>query len=153
MERRYKMGFDEKIFKFIYKNIIKLLNKTSNFTINGLEKYMKIQYSAKKIELQDINLIMKKGYKLYHRNSCTPLLISEEMILEQDYYATYLIYSNITDLPSKKDSMYVHTAYIIGSKDKIHADSFCIFNGNREITDSLEILCNNTLDDIKKRHL
>lgn len=63
------------------------------------------------------------------------------------------IYSNITDLPSKKDSVYVHTAYIIGSKDKIHADSFCIFNGNREITDSLEILCNNTLDDIKKRHL
>ena len=57
MERRYKMGFDEKIFKFIYKNIIKLLNKTSNFTINGLEKYMKIQYSAKKIELQDINLL------------------------------------------------------------------------------------------------
>lgn len=82
------MGFDEKIFKFIYKNIIKLLNKTSNFTINDLEKYMKIQYSAKKIELQDINLIMKKGYKLYHRNCSTPLLISEEMILDQDYYAT-----------------------------------------------------------------
>jgi hypothetical protein len=147
------MSFDENDFKIVYNDIVKCLNKKSNYTICDLEKYMKLKFGADKIELKDINKIMKKGYKLYHKNCDTPIQVSEDMILNEDYYATYIIFSNIMNIPTRKDSVYIHTAYMISSKDKKYAQSFCIFNGTKTITNSLEVLCNKTVDDIKKRYI
>ena len=42
---------------------------------------------------------------------------------------------------------------MIGSENKLNPDCFHIFNGTKDITDSLEILCNHTLDEIKRRYI
>ena len=147
MDKKYELEY-----KKIHDNIISLIGKNKDYSLNDLEKVIKQVFDAKKIELDEINTIMKKGYKLYHDKCNTPEQISEDMILNDDYVGTYLINTGIDNVPTKKDSVYVDTAVMISSKDGKKANNYVIFNGTKEICTYLEILCNNTLDDIDSRY-
>lgn len=142
----------EKKYSEIRNQIYEVLRKKGNYSNQDLEYVMQKKYNAKKIKLEEINVIMKKKYKLYHKNANTPLIVSDETISNDSYVGTYVIYTNIDDKPTKKDSVYLHTAYIIGSKNGINPDSFQIFNGTKEITTYLEILCNHSIEDILSRN-
>ena len=154
MEMQYKMKNQlDSLYTKMHEIVCNITHKKNNYTLLDLENVMSQKFDLEKIELHDINRICKPKYKLYHKKCNTPLLVSEEMILDDDYCGTYLIHTGIDDCSSKKDSIYVDTAFMIASKDKKCLSNYFLFNGTYEISLYLEILCNFKLEDIKERYM
>lgn len=129
--------------------IYKYIGKNSNFTIKDLEQTMKIKFKAKKIKLDEINLIMGKKYTLYNEERNTPFLVSDEYISNDEYISTYMILNENKNINNCQ--LYIHRAFMLSSTDRLHPDNFVLFNGTNIISMYLEILCNHSLEDILKR--
>ncbi|MBQ8407166.1 MAG: hypothetical protein IJY38_04525, partial [Clostridia bacterium] len=110
------------------------------------------KYKAKKIELKEINTCLRKRFKIYFKGCDTPLLVSEEQVLNEDYIYTYKIEAiNISHDPFETERVWKDTAVIIGSKDGRTLTSFFVGFPNKSLTYELKILSNQSLSKILQR--
>ena len=121
--------------------------KSKKFTIVDLDKFLKKNYFAEKIDLPDINSCTKKGLERYNKYCKTVRCISEEYVFDEDYIATYKIKRNNLKSNEYTGDCYVDTVIIVGSKDKVHPDSFYIGGGSERLGLQMNILCNNVYSD------
>lgn len=134
------------------KDIVKITRKKELYNLDDLENVMKTKFNAFRIELSDINLIMKKKYKLYSKKANTPRIISEEMIRDEEYVATYVIYNDdIKNALKDKENIYIHRAFMVASRNDNLLCSFASFNLTKEMSIYLEILCNHSLEELLRR--
>lgn len=88
---------------------------TSCFTIAYLDKFLKTVYSAQVIDLEDINSCANRGIKRYNQYCNTPACLSEEMVANEDYIATYKILRQNVGANENMGGCYRETVVIVGS--------------------------------------
>lgn len=117
-------------------------NKVKCFTIEDLVKFLKINYLAVRIELPEINHCTQRGIKRYNKYCKTVNCISEGFVSDKDFIAVYKILKKDLGVNEYTGDCYIDTIVIVGSEDKIHADSFYIGGGCRRLGLQMNILCN-----------
>lgn len=111
-------------------------------TLADLEKFLKIKYKAAKADWKDIDSCTRKNIKRYNKYCQTVFCISECQVLDEEYYASYIIKrEHCIKASMDVDDFFYDLFIIIGSKDNVHPSSFYVGGQSEGILDELFVLC------------